>query len=57
MLRLSIVLFVVALIAFLFGFGIIASAFGEVAKIAFFVFIVLALLSFLGGTFRRTTLT
>ena len=57
MLRLSIVLFVVALVAFLFGFGIIASTIGGVAKIAFFVFIVLALLSFLGGTFRRTTLT
>ena len=55
MLRLSIVLLVVALIAFLFGFGIIASAFGEAAKIVFFVFIVLAVLSFLGGAFRRTT--
>jgi uncharacterized membrane protein YtjA (UPF0391 family) len=53
MLRLAIVLLVVALIASLFGFGIIASSFGEVAKIAFFVFIVLAVLSFLGGMFRR----
>ena len=55
MLRLAIALLVVALIASLFGFGIIASAFGEVAKIVFFVFIVLAVLSFLGGAFNRTT--
>ena len=55
MLRAAIVLLVIALIAFLFGFGIIASAFGEAAKIVFFVFIVLAVLSFLGGAFRRTT--
>jgi uncharacterized membrane protein YtjA (UPF0391 family) len=54
MLRLAIVFLVVALIAFLFGFGIIASAFGEVAKILFFVFVVLAVLSFLGGAFRKT---
>lgn len=54
MLRVAIVCFVVALIASLFGFGIIASAFGEVAKIVFFVFIVLAVLSLLGGAFRRT---
>jgi tRNA-binding EMAP/Myf-like protein/uncharacterized membrane protein YtjA (UPF0391 family) len=39
------------------GFGIIASAFGEVAKIVFFVFIVLAVLTFLGGAFRKNTLT
>jgi uncharacterized membrane protein YtjA (UPF0391 family) len=57
MLRLAIVLLVVALIASLFGFGIIASAFGEAAKIVFFVFIVLAVLAFLGGASRRNTLT
>ncbi len=54
MLRLAVALLVVAVIASLFGFGIIASAFGEVAKIVFFVFIVLAALSFLAGMFRRT---
>jgi uncharacterized membrane protein YtjA (UPF0391 family) len=53
MLRLAVILLVIALIAFLFGFGIIASAFGEVAKIVFFVFIALAVLSFLGVGFRR----
>jgi uncharacterized membrane protein YtjA (UPF0391 family) len=57
MLRLAIVLLVIALIASLFGFGIIASGFAEVAKIVFFVFIVLAVLSFLGGAFRKSTLT
>jgi uncharacterized membrane protein YtjA (UPF0391 family) len=55
MLQLAIVCCIVAVIAALFGFGVIASAFMGVAKIVFFVFIVLAVLSFLGGTFRKTT--
>jgi uncharacterized membrane protein YtjA (UPF0391 family) len=55
MLRFAIVFLVIALIAFLFGFGIIASAFGEVAKILFFVFIALAVVSFLGSASRSTS--
>jgi uncharacterized membrane protein YtjA (UPF0391 family) len=47
MLQLAVGLLVIALIAGLFGFGIIASSFVAVAKILFFVFIALAVLSFL----------
>jgi uncharacterized membrane protein YtjA (UPF0391 family) len=53
MLRLAIVFLVVALIAALFGFGVIASSFGATAKILFFVFLVLAVLTFLTDTFSR----
>ncbi len=52
MLRLAIVFLVIALIAALFGFGGVASYSWEGAKILFFVFIVLAVLSFLGHGFR-----
>jgi uncharacterized membrane protein YtjA (UPF0391 family) len=50
MLQLAVGLLVIALIAGLFGFGLIASSFMGVAKILFFVFIVLAVLSFLFGS-------
>jgi len=53
MLRLAIVFLVIALIAAFLGFGGMASYSWEGAKILFFIFIVLAVLSFLGGTFRR----
>ena len=53
MLRWAIVFLVIALIAALFGFGIIADYSFLAAKILFFVFIVLAVLSFLGGVMRR----
>jgi uncharacterized membrane protein YtjA (UPF0391 family) len=49
MLQLAVGLLVIALIAGLFGFGFIASSFMAVAQILFFVFIVLAVLSFLFG--------
>ncbi len=49
MLQLAVGLLVIALIAGLFGFGFIASSFMAVAQIAFFVLIVLAVLSFLFG--------
>lgn len=52
MLRFAITFLLIALIAGLFGFGLVESAFMEGAKILFFVFIVLAVLSFLGGAFR-----
>jgi uncharacterized membrane protein YtjA (UPF0391 family) len=51
MLRLAIVFLVVALIAGLFGFIGIGSLAWEGAKIFFFIFLVLAVLSFLGGFF------
>ena len=52
MLRLAIVFLVIALIAAFFGFGGVASLSWEGAKILFFIFIVLAVLSFLAGAFR-----
>ncbi len=54
MLRWAIIFLVIALIAALFGFGGVASASYGFAKILFFVFLVLAVLSFLGGLFSRT---
>jgi len=53
MLRLAIVFLVIALIAALFGFGFVASLSYDAAKIFFFIFIVLAVLSFLGGMVRQ----
>lgn len=52
MLRLAVVFLVIALIAAFLGFGGVASLSWEGAKIIFFVFIVLAVLSFLGHGFR-----
>jgi uncharacterized membrane protein YtjA (UPF0391 family) len=52
MLRLAILFLVIALLAGLFGFGLIANMSYDVARICFFVFIVLAVLSFLGGMLR-----
>jgi uncharacterized membrane protein YtjA (UPF0391 family) len=52
MLRLAILFLVIALIAALFGFGLIEGAAWMAAKILFFVFIVLAVLAFLGGALR-----
>ena len=55
MLRLAIACLVIALIATLLGFGGIAGSFVGVAKILFFVFLVLAVLSFFLGGFRRAS--
>jgi uncharacterized membrane protein YtjA (UPF0391 family) len=53
MLRLAIVFLVIALIAALLGFGGVASFSWAGAKILFFVFLVLAVLSFVAHGFRR----
>ena len=53
MLQLAIACLVIALIAALLGFGGIAGSFVGVAKILFVVFLILAVLTFLGGGFRR----
>jgi uncharacterized membrane protein YtjA (UPF0391 family) len=53
MLRLAVVFLVIALIAALFGFGGVAAYSWEGAKILFFIFLVLAVLSALGGWWRR----
>ena len=55
MLKLAIVFLVVALIAAVLGYGGVANFSWEGAKILFFIFIVLALLSFVGGMFRRSS--
>ena len=47
------VFFVIALIAALFGFGGIAAGAVEIGKILFFVFVVLAVASFLFGLIKR----
>jgi len=53
MLRLAIVFLVIALIAAFLGFGGVAALSWEGAKILFFIFLVLAVLAFLGAGFRR----
>ena len=53
MLRYAIIFFVIALIAALFGFGGIAAGATEIAKILFFVFIVLFVVSLVAGLVRR----
>ena len=53
MLRWAIVFLVIALIASLFGFGFVSSMSYDAAKILFFIFIVLAVLAFLGGVLNR----
>jgi uncharacterized membrane protein YtjA (UPF0391 family) len=52
MLHLAIVFLVIALIAAFFGFVGVAALSWEGAKILFFIFLVLAVLSFLGHGFR-----
>ncbi len=53
MFRLAVIFFVVALIAAFFGFAGVASMSWEGAKILFFIFLVLAVLAFVGGRSRR----
>ncbi|HMN75595.1 MAG TPA: DUF1328 domain-containing protein [Burkholderiaceae bacterium] len=53
MLHYAVVFFVIALIAALFGFGGIAAGAASIAQVLFFVFIVLAIASFLFGLGRR----
>jgi uncharacterized membrane protein YtjA (UPF0391 family) len=53
MLRLAVLFLVIALIAGLLGFGVVADYSWATGKIVFVVFLVLAVLSFLGASFRR----
>lgn len=53
MLRLAIVFLVIALIAAVFGFGIVADYSWAGAKIPFAVFLILAVPSFVGHATRR----
>lgn len=53
MLRLAVMFLVIALIAAFLGFGGVAALSWEGAKILFFIFLVLAVLSFLGYGYRQ----
>jgi uncharacterized membrane protein YtjA (UPF0391 family) len=54
MLRWAVAFFIVAIVAAIFGFGDIAAAATGVAKILFYVFLILFLISLISGmTFRR----
>jgi uncharacterized membrane protein YtjA (UPF0391 family) len=53
MLYYALVFFVLAIIAGAFGFGLIASAAVGIAKILFFLFLVLFVVSLLASGFRR----
>jgi uncharacterized membrane protein YtjA (UPF0391 family) len=55
MLQLAVACLIIALIAAVLGFGGIAGSFVGVAKILFVVFLILAVISFLGGGLRRGT--
>lgn len=53
MLHYAVVFLVIALIAALFGFGGIAAGAVSIAKILFFVFIIMAVLTFVFGLIKR----
>lgn len=53
MLRYSLIFFIIALIAAVFGFGGIAAGAVEIAKILFFIFIVMAIIMLLINTVKR----
>ena len=54
MLRYAIIFFVIAIIAAVFGFGGIAAGAVGIAKVLFFVFLILAAISFIANAARRT---
>jgi uncharacterized membrane protein YtjA (UPF0391 family) len=53
MLRYAIIFFVIAIIAAVFGFGGIAAGATEIAKILFFIFVVLFIVSLVAGLIKR----
>jgi uncharacterized membrane protein YtjA (UPF0391 family) len=53
MLRFAVAFLVIALIAAFFGFAGVADYSFEGAKLLFYIFLVIAVLSFLGVAFRR----
>jgi uncharacterized membrane protein YtjA (UPF0391 family) len=53
MLYYAAVFFVIALVAALFGFGGIAVGAAEIAKILFFVFLIITVITLVMGLFRR----
>jgi uncharacterized membrane protein YtjA (UPF0391 family) len=53
MLHYALLFFIVALVAALFGFGGLAAGAASIAQLLFFVFIVMALASFVLGLLRK----
>ena len=53
MLRWALIFFVIALFAALFGFGGIAAGFASIAKVLFFIFLVIFVVALLTGLVRR----
>ncbi|MEO8346232.1 MAG: DUF1328 domain-containing protein [Betaproteobacteria bacterium] len=53
MLRYALIFFVVALVAAVFGFGGIAAGAVEIAKVLFFIFLVLFIVSLVAGLIKR----
>lgn len=51
MLYYAVVFLILALLAGLFGFGLVASTFAGIAKILFFVFLVVFIISLVAGVF------
>ena len=49
----ALVLFIVSIIAGVFGFGAVATAAAGIAKILFFIFVVLFVLALVSGVVRR----
>ena len=54
MLHYAVVFFIIALIAAVFGFGGIAAGAVGIAKVLFFVFLILAAVSFIANAARRS---
>ena len=55
MLNYAVIFLVVALVAAVFGFGGIAAGATEIAKILFFIFLVLFVVSLVAGLIKRGT--
>ncbi len=53
MLHYAVVFFVVALVAAVFGFGGIAAGAVEIAKVLFFIFAIMAVVTFVAGLIRK----
>ena len=51
---LGVLFLVIALVAGLFGFRFVSAESWFVAKVCFFIFLILAVLAFLGGYFSRS---
>ena len=53
MLHYAVVFLVIALIAAVFGFGGIVAGAVEIAKILFFIFVIMAIVSFVAGLLKK----